>query len=393
MVKNTPLDIKAILNPTPQAPNPTFNATPTPTPTPTHPYPYSLSLPLLPPQSHPTNTPPSLHHHFTFKPASPHFPPCAFPPPPSNLKPQPPGLTSPSHSTLPPPPPPPLVTIHTGSPSPLSTLSLTILSAVSVPVIPPPLFQPLPPLPLPLPPLAPRKPILPPLSLSTPPVPVPVPVPVPLTALTVLPAPSPKPTRLALPSSLSPALLTPSPSPSPSPSSSSSSESGTRLPPSSGSASSETLILSPSLPSQVPLVAQVVRSPARLPVALALPTVLFSLPSLPSPSAPLPPSKYPPCCTPDCWPAGWNKGCDGTVEPGRTRSRPARREIRSARSASRVVVEAAEEWECGEEEECAWWECGWGLWPLWPSLMAVVERFDIEVMPELGVPLQVGGRG
>lgn len=58
--------------------------------------------------------------------------------------------------------------------------------------------------------------------------------------------------------------------------------------------------------------------------------------------------------------------------------------MRSARSASRVVVELAEE---GDED--GW--CGWGLWPLWPSLMAVVERALMEVMPELGVPLGKGG--
>lgn len=63
-----------------------------------------------------------------------------------------------------------------------------------------------------------------------------------------------------------------------------------------------------------------------------------------------------------------------TVE---TRSRPARREIRSARSASRVLLDGV--W---------WWP--WPEWgkedPRWPSLMAVVDRAESEVVVELGVP-------
>ena len=75
----------------------------------------------------------------------------------------------------------------------------------------------------------------------------------------------------------------------------------------------------------------------------------------------------------------------GAFPPGRmvaTRSRPASREMRSARSASRVLVEELEL----VDEVCVWWVCG-GAWPLWPSLMAVVDRADREVVPELGVPL------
>lgn len=62
--------------------------------------------------------------------------------------------------------------------------------------------------------------------------------------------------------------------------------------------------------------------------------------------------------------------------------------MRSARSASRVVVEEAE----ADEDWCPWpwpWECGKGA-PWWPSLMAVVERAEREVVPELGVPLKDG---
>ena len=71
-----------------------------------------------------------------------------------------------------------------------------------------------------------------------------------------------------------------------------------------------------------------------------------------------------------------------------TRSRPARREMRSARSASRVLVEEV------EDVEEVWWWCGWGgACPRWPSLMAVVERADREVVVELGVPLERGSGG
>jgi hypothetical protein len=59
-----------------------------------------------------------------------------------------------------------------------------------------------------------------------------------------------------------------------------------------------------------------------------------------------------------------------------TRSRPARREMRSARSASRVFEE---EW---------WWPpvCGNDA-PRWPSLIAIVDRAEMEVVAEFGVPL------
>jgi hypothetical protein len=60
--------------------------------------------------------------------------------------------------------------------------------------------------------------------------------------------------------------------------------------------------------------------------------------------------------------------------------------MRSARSASRVVVEEVE----ADEDWWAWpRECGKGA-PWWPSLMAVVERAEREVVPELGVPLMDG---
>lgn len=52
--------------------------------------------------------------------------------------------------------------------------------------------------------------------------------------------------------------------------------------------------------------------------------------------------------------------------------------MRSARSASRVL------------EEAVWW-WPWPLWgkalPRWPSLIAVVERAEREVVAEFGVPL------
>jgi hypothetical protein len=71
-------------------------------------------------------------------------------------------------------------------------------------------------------------------------------------------------------------------------------------------------------------------------------------------------------------------GCGGarSVE---TRSRPARRDIRSARSASRLVVDGL----CW----CPRSRPGpWGKWPRWPSLMAVVERALNEVVVLVGVP-------
>jgi hypothetical protein len=174
-----------------------------------------------------------------------------------------------------------------------------------------------------------------------------------------LSADSPNPTKLGLPSSEKPpALLTPS----------------------------SWLILSPSSIMSLPL-AHVVRPPAD-PVAEAEPTVLRSLASTGLPAA----SKYPIGC--DGYEVVLAPGpkCDGpgpvaapvpaprTVD---TRSRPASREIRSARSASRVFVDESE-----PVESARWCECG-GPWPLPlnPSLMAVVERADREVVVELGVPL------
>ena len=65
--------------------------------------------------------------------------------------------------------------------------------------------------------------------------------------------------------------------------------------------------------------------------------------------------------------------------------------MRSARSASRVVVEALEDVE--EAWRCGGWEWEWWVAPWWPSFMAVVERAEREVVPELGVPLDLGERG
>ena len=57
--------------------------------------------------------------------------------------------------------------------------------------------------------------------------------------------------------------------------------------------------------------------------------------------------------------------------------------MRSARSASSVFVEELE-----EAEEWWVWPCGKAC-PWWPSLMAVVDRADKEVVPEFGVPLWI----
>ena len=70
------------------------------------------------------------------------------------------------------------------------------------------------------------------------------------------------------------------------------------------------------------------------------------------------------------------------VRAATTRSSPARREMRSARSASRVVVEFVD----AEDAWWAWRPCGSG-WPVWPSLMAVVDKAESDVVPEFGVPL------
>lgn len=63
-----------------------------------------------------------------------------------------------------------------------------------------------------------------------------------------------------------------------------------------------------------------------------------------------------------------------------TRSRPASRDMRSARSASRV-------WPSEEVGVvlAPWW-CG--RCPRWPSLIATVLSSDMEVVAELGVPLR-----
>jgi hypothetical protein len=78
------------------------------------------------------------------------------------------------------------------------------------------------------------------------------------------------------------------------------------------------------------------------------------------------------CCWPCCWPPAVVRSVE-TVES------PAKRLMRSARSASRLLVE------------------GWWLWPRWvvpgrfcprwPSLMAMVERAESEVVVLVGVPL------
>ena len=56
--------------------------------------------------------------------------------------------------------------------------------------------------------------------------------------------------------------------------------------------------------------------------------------------------------------------------------------MRSARSASRLLVEAWWAWP-------RWLVVG-SAWPRWPSLMAVVERAERDVVVLVGVPL--GGR-
>jgi hypothetical protein len=69
-----------------------------------------------------------------------------------------------------------------------------------------------------------------------------------------------------------------------------------------------------------------------------------------------------------------------------TRSRPARREMRSARSASRLLVEGLCEWPRPLKPGSGW------AWPRWPSLMAVVERAESDVVVLVGVPLVTTGR-
>lgn len=80
-------------------------------------------------------------------------------------------------------------------------------------------------------------------------------------------------------------------------------------------------------------------------------------------------------------------GCEPTLGGERscdTLERPARREMRSARSASRLPSEAF-----------GWWPARWfdeGRWPRWPSLIAVVDRAEREVVVEVGVPLEAAHR-
>lgn len=84
--------------------------------------------------------------------------------------------------------------------------------------------------------------------------------------------------------------------------------------------------------------------------------------------------------------AAWLAGsCESEAGAGRCCEmvdRPARREMRSARSASRLFCDAC--WWC--------WLPRWLVvaraWPRLPSLMAVVERADSEVVVEVGVPLE-----
>ncbi len=53
--------------------------------------------------------------------------------------------------------------------------------------------------------------------------------------------------------------------------------------------------------------------------------------------------------------------------------------MRSARSASRLLVERL----CWcPRENGPWW-----VWPRWPSLMAMVERAEMDVVVLVGVPL------
>lgn len=63
------------------------------------------------------------------------------------------------------------------------------------------------------------------------------------------------------------------------------------------------------------------------------------------------------------------------------RSRPARREMRSARWAARRGTPVVRSVGCG------------GAVPVWPSLMAMVERAEREVVVELGVELGEGSVG
>lgn len=72
-------------------------------------------------------------------------------------------------------------------------------------------------------------------------------------------------------------------------------------------------------------------------------------------------------------------------------AKPGRREIRSARSAASIEVWEVEEGEgCTLDVKLCWpgngYACGW-VEPRWPSFMATVERADMEVVVELGVPL------
>lgn len=127
----------------------------------------------------------------------------------------------------------------------------------------------------------------------------------------------------------------------------------------------------------LPLAHVVVLPPPIDPVADAEPTVLIFVVYTGLPAA----SKYPGIC-----PGGgciWCKEEDPGARAVATRSRPARREMRSARSASRFVLVYCECAGCVEDGRAV---------PRWPSLMAVVERTESEVVVLLGVPLYDNGQ-
>lgn len=121
--------------------------------------------------------------------------------------------------------------------------------------------------------------------------------------------------------------------------------------------------------------------PPALSVALALPTVLrsFAYWEVEGSKSPAPEAGWE---VPDIM-LGLREVAPGDCV-ARTRSRPARREMRSARSASRVVVEVSE----SEDERWGRRPTGRRL-PWWPSLMAVVESAERDVVPELGVLLEI----
>lgn len=77
-----------------------------------------------------------------------------------------------------------------------------------------------------------------------------------------------------------------------------------------------------------------------------------------------------------CALAGW--AAPACVGKRRAEERPVRRLMRSARSASRELVERL----------CWWPRWGWAGCPRWPSLMAVVESAERDVVVLVGVPLR-----